>query len=354
MDQFTKLRQMVSKGCASQPIIDTTSLPRSLMNRTQSTRFIDLVVDSSKLLNMIRVERVDHCRGSIQRLDLCNPVTEGACTTSCPTTHVPSESELVYDLEKYRSAFDLTHDFLECNIEGSSAQQTIMDMFRKRIAMDSEIMAIRSDGSLATGPGQSQLNNMLGVNDGFYKLLSDCVPACQIVDAGAKAASKYLFHEMLRRIPAKYRVNRAQYVFLMSSSTHDNLRLDLSDRETTAGDSALLQGNSFSPWGIRAEEIYLFPEDLPIDTDGDNIPDRNEGTTIWLTPLDNLVYIIQRDFQLESERIPRKDKWEFTMHWKADFMVADPGRVVMAKNVWNCGTPFCNVGCVSCPSPCNN
>ena len=353
MDQFDALRQMVSKGCASPAVIDTTSLPRSMLNRTQSNQFIDLVQDTSKLLQMIRVERVNNARGSIQRLDLCNPITEGASTTSCPTTHAPSESEVTYDLEKYRSAFDLTQDFLENNIEGQSAQQTLMDMFRKRLAKDSEIMAIQSDTSLPTGDGQSQLNNMLGINDGFYKILLDCVPDCQQVDAQSHSVSKYLFHEMLRRIPPKFRVNRQDYVFLMSPSSHDQLRLDLSDRETTAGDNALLTGNAFNPWGVRAEEIYHFPETLPIDTDGDNANDAYEGTTIWLTPLDNLVYIIQRDLQLESQRIPRKDRWEFTMHWKADFMVMDASRVVIAKNIWPCGTPFCSTHCTTCADPCN-
>jgi len=48
---------------ASKSAIDGTSLPNSILNRQQSDRFIDLMVNISVLLPKVRVVRVNHPKG---------------------------------------------------------------------------------------------------------------------------------------------------------------------------------------------------------------------------------------------------------------------------------------------------
>lgn len=314
--------------------IDDTSLPNSVMNRQQSDMFIDLVINTSKLLQMIRVKKVDAPKGEINKLDLGTIVTEGAHTTSRATTRNPTERIVTYDTEKYRSAFDLKTDFLEDNIEKSAVRSKLLGMFSKRIAIDTEMACIEGDASLPTGDDQSASNNLLGVNDGYSKILNDRVPAAQIVDAAGAAPSKMLYYEMKRRIPSRYRVAKPDYRFILPSGPADKLMLDWSDRETGRGDSALSSGQAPDIWGIPWTEVPLMPEDLAFGSAGD------DGSEIWLTPPSNLIYFIQREITIEWDRKPRQDMWEVTMHFRVDFEVENEDLVVFAKNVSMSGSDY--------------
>lgn len=325
------LKELMSKSA-----IDSTSLPNSVLSRQQANRFIDLLVDETVLMKNVRVVRVDNQKGSINKLDLGTIVTEGAHTTSRATTRTPTERVLTYDTEKYRSAFDLKTDFMEDNIEKSGIRDRLLSMFTKRIAIDVELAAIQGDQSLITGDAATATNNLLGVNNGFQVILQNIVPSLQQVDAGGAAPSKRLYYEMKRRIPSRYRAAKPDYVWIVPSGPADKWNLDWSDRETAGGDAAL--GSKFGmmpgPWGIPMLEVPLMPEDLTYGSNG------VDGSQIWLTPPQNLIYFVQRDFTIEWDRRPRQDMWEVTIHFRIDFQVENGDLVVIAKNVAMSGSDY--------------
>lgn len=319
---------------ASKTAIDNTSLPNSVLNREQADRFIDLLVDETVLMKRIRVVRTSRNKGEINKLDLGTISTEGAHTTSRATTYVPTERVVTYDCEKYRSAFDLKTDFMEDNIEGSAIRDTLLGMFTKRIAIDTEVAAIEGDDDLATGDGQSAENNLLGVNDGFSKILRAQVPSGQQIDAAGAAPSKKLYYDMKRAIPSRYRAAKPQYTWITPSGPFDKWKLDWSDRETSGGDTALAEASVPGPWGIPMLEVPLMPEDMSFGTTG------TDGSEIWLTPLKNLIYFVQRDITIEFDRKPRQDCWEVTIHFRVDFEVENPDLVIIAKNVSMSGNDY--------------
>jgi len=323
------LEEMVSKSA-----IDATSLPNSILNRQQVLRFIDLVIDYSVLLKRIRVEKVNAPKGERAKLDLGNIVTEGASTTSIATTRTPTEAVVSYDLVKYRSAFDLRTDFLEDSIEKAQARDTILNMFTKRIAIDSELAAIQSDNSLTVGDGQTDSNNLLGVNDGFTQTLVDNVPSAQQIDAAGAAPSTALYYAMKRAVPARFRVAKPDYVWIAPSGPADKHLLDWSTRATGGGDVAYETGLRPGPWGIKMLEVPLMPEDLSYGTSG------TDGSQIWLSPLKNFVYFIGRAVTIEWSREPRQDMWQSTIHYRVDFEIEDPNMVVIAKNVAMSGSDY--------------
>jgi hypothetical protein len=335
IDLKIPLKQIMQKSA-----IDQTSLPNSVMNRKQSDRFIDLVVDETVLLKKIRVVRVNAQKGEINKLDLGSIVTEGAHTTSKATTRTPSERIVIYDTEKYRSAFDLKTDFTEDNIEGSGIRDRLLSMFTKRIAIDTELAAIQGDDSLSTGDAQTDSNNLLGVNDGFQKIIEGVVPAGQKVDAAGTAPSKRLYYDMKRLVNSRYRAASPDYVWIVPSGPADKYSLDVSDRETAAGDAAMVFNNLKSrnqrpgPWGIPMLEVPLMPEDLSWGTAG------TDGSQIWLTPLKNLIYFVQRDITIEWDRQPRQDMWEATIHFRVDFQIENPDMIVYADNVAMSGNDY--------------
>lgn len=284
--------------------IDESSLPNSVLNRRQADRFIDLMIDYSVLLKRVRVVRVNHNKGDINKLDIGTIVTEGAHSTSKASTHTPSERLVTYDTEKYRSAFDLKTDFMEDNLEKDAIRDTLLNMFTKQIAIDTEMAAIEGDASLTVGDAQSAENNLLGVNDGWSVILKDRVPAAQQIDAAGAAPSKELYYRMKRAVPARYRAAKPQYVWIMPSGPADKWTLDWSDRATAGGDAALSSGTSPGPWGIPLIEVPLMPENLSFGTAG------TDGSEIWLTPFQNLLYFVQRDITIEFDRVPRNDMWE--------------------------------------------
>jgi len=319
--------------------IDETSLPNSVLNRQQANRFIDLVVNESVLLQEIRVVRTNNSKGEINKLDLGTIVTEGAHTTSRASTRTPTESVVTYDMEKYRSAFDLKTDFMEDNLERSGIRDTLLSMFTKRIAIDTELASIEGDDSLPTGDSQTAENNLLGVNDGFSKILGAEVPAAQILDAGGAAPSKKLYYDAKRLVPSRYRAAKPNYVWIVPSGPADKWSLDWSDRETAGGDAAMRFNNLKSrmqpgPWGIPMLEVPLMPENLSFGTAG------TDGSEIWLTPLKNLVYFVKRDITIEFDRQPRADVWEVTIHFRVDFEVEEPEMVVIIQNVSMSGSDY--------------
>lgn len=319
---------------SSKAAIDESSLPNSVLSREQADRFIDMVVDYSVLLKRVRVERVNNKSGEINKLDLGSIVTEGANATSKATTHVPNEKVVSYDVTKYRSAFDLKTDFNEDNIEGAGVRDKVLSMFTKQIAIDTEMAGIEGDDDLDVGDAQTAENNLLGVNDGWSKILGAQVPAGQQIDAGGTAPSKKLYYAMRRAIPARYRIAKPSYRWIMPSGPYDKWALDWSDRETQGGDAALSNGDAPGPWGIPRFEVPLMPEDLSWGTSG------TDGSEIWLTPPENLMYVIRRDITIEFERVPRNDMWEATIHFRCDFEVENPELVVIAKNVSMSGSDY--------------
>jgi len=341
-----RLQTLVSKSCTDATTVSEVTLPNSMKQQDQANRFIDLLVDESALLQATNMNRVSNCSGKVHMLDFCGVVTEGACTTACPTPSTPQEFTRGWSVEKYRAFIKIDKDFLECNIEGASARDTILGMFSKAIRMDMEYAGIMGDSSLTTGEGQSRVNNLLGVNDGWRKILFDCVPECQVIDAEGHAPSKYLYWEMKRRLPNRYKSRAQDYRWIVPPSAMEYHALQLTSRETPLGDSTLCAGQtSCGPWGTPFFMVPLMPEDIP--TEGDPAVD---GFDIWYTPLSNLKTYILRDITIERERNIYEDKDLYVVHYRADFEIGDPDAVVLAKNVAICGTPFTDV---SCQGPCD-
>ena len=312
-----------------QKAIDESTLPNSVLNRQQSNRFIDLMVNESTLLSKIRTSRVDHAKGEINKLDIGEISTEGA--NEPVSIYEVNESKVEYDTEKYRSAFDLTSDFVEDNLQGSSIRDLVMNMFTKRVRTDIEIAAIEGDESIT---GTTKRDKLLKVNDGFCKILTDTVPAPQQVNAAGAASSKKLFYKMKRAIPSRYRVAKPQYRWLVSSGTSDKWNLDASDRETSLGDSALENANKDKAFGVRMIEVPLMPEDLAVSSA------VTDGTKIFMTPLQNLIWFIQRNIKIEWDRVPRADKWEVTIHTRVDFQVENSDMTVISNNISESGSDY--------------
>jgi hypothetical protein len=325
-------RYLTSKSCSN--TIGMGTIPNSMMLPEQADRFYDMVRDSSRLLQNIREVRTDVCKGQVHRLNLPEIVSEAASSTSCTSLRTPIESMLSYELVKYRSAFNLTSDVLRCNIQKGTLTDLLLEQFRKRIGRDMERVGIMGDTSLPMGDGQPALNNLLGANDGFLKLLCSCVPEENVIDAAGAGLSTELLFAAHNAVPVDYLNEIGDYKFIVGPRTYNKWAQGLVARETPLGDAAVISGGMFKPLGDGVFMVPNWPENLDLGAD------ETDGTTVIFSPLSNFAYFVGMDLQLERERVPRCDQWEFTMHWLADFMVELPEMVVVIKNLRLCGSPW--------------
>jgi len=326
------------KSC--QPVIDLGTIPNSLMPAQYADRFFDLVRDTSKFLQNIREVRTDTCKGVIPRLNLGEIVSEGAYATNCFSLNSPIESQLSYELTKYRSGFTVTSDLLRCNIEKERLVETLLRQFQARVSRDMERASIMGDESLVMGPAQSKMNNLFGQNDGYLRLLESAVPAENVIDAAGAGLSTELLFAIHNRVPIDYMSDIADYKFICGPRLYNQWAQGLVSRDTALGDSAVLSGGLFRPLGDQVFSVPNWPENLNLGAN------ETDGTTLIFSPLANFIYFVGMDLSIERERVPRCDHWEFTMHWLADFMVELPEMVVMVKNLTLCGEPWsgCGIG----------
>lgn len=317
MEQSEKLRKAA---------IDTTVINTGggILNAAQADKFIDLTVDSQALLKRCRVERVTNPSGSLQRLLFADPITEGASeNTDSGRIDNPTFSEVTYATVKMRSAFDITVDSLEGNIEGPALRNTLMASAGKRIGTDLEMVSLIGDTTLAD---TTNLNKLLRVNQGWRKL-SD---TGNLVDCAGANISKTIFSKLIRALPSQYKTDRSALRFYCSPAIIQDYRDVLADRATALGDSATQGNDPLKAFGIPIEEIPLIPEALDCISGSAVYAD---GSFVWLTFPQNFIFIISRDIEVYWEFKPRTDKYEATVYTKVDAIIENVDALVCGYDV---------------------
>ena len=307
------------------------------MNPDQADKFIDLTVDESVLLKMIRVERVDNPKGELDLLNIGEPVTENAAENpervntynstggSDGASYIfqPTFSYVPYSVVKTRSAFNLTKEAEQANIERSALRDRVMTSFAKRMSTDLELLGIQGDASLA---GTTRMNRLLNSYNGWDIQTN----SGHIVDAGGSNISRVLFSTMIKTMPRKYLKMFDQMRFLVGATAWQNYAEELSERNTNLGD-AILNGSILPrAFGIPIVRIPLIPEDQEF-TVGTTVYDS--GSFIWLTIPNNFLWIVLRKFDTYWEFKPRWDRWENTTYSQTDVRVENVDMVVKATNV---------------------
>ena len=294
----------------------------------QADKFIDLTVDESVLLKLVRVEPTDNPKGELDLLNIGEPVTENAAEnpeaqTFGGTIYDPTFSYVPYACKKTRSAFNLTKEAEQANIERSALRARVMESFAKRMSTDLELLGIQGDDSLAA---VSRLNRLLRTYDG-WDIQTD---SGHIVDAGGRNVSSKLFSAMIKSLPRKYLKMMDQLRFLCGATAWQNYAEELTERNTTLGDAILNGTVQPRPYGIPLVRIPLIPEDKEYNV---GTPSFDDGTFIWLTIPKNFIWVILRKFDTYWEFKPRFDRWENTTYSQTDARVENVDLVVKATNI---------------------
>ena len=243
--------EMIEKTIATSDL-----LTGGLLNPIQQTQFVTLVKKFSVLLPMSRFIRMPRPLLEIDKLWFGEPVTESVDeATDTGNLSRAKFQRIVLRAQKLRSAWNITTEVLQGNIEQNEFEQTIMNTMVERIATDLEDLHINGDTTTA---GTTPRDRLLRRLDGWDKQTE----SAHIVDVKGAAIQKGIWSEMKRRMPKQYK-NDPGLRWLVGDAIATDWADVVSDRGTILGDAAL-QGAEMSPLGTPMIRVPLIPDEAPI------------------------------------------------------------------------------------------
>lgn len=226
------------------------------LNPIQQDQFVAYVKKFSVLLGMVRFINMPNPKYDIDKMHISEPVTVSVDETIDPADRgsgVFNQVQLV--AQKVRSAWDITTEALQNNIERAGFEDHLMETMTERIATDLELLAIQGDDSLT---GSDPTERLLKRLDG-WDIQSE---GAHIVDADGDEVSKNLFAAMIRAMPKQFKQDPGIKFLVSDTLANDWMNL-LAERGYAIGDAAL-QGNGISPFGKPMVMVPLIPDDKAI------------------------------------------------------------------------------------------
>jgi hypothetical protein len=228
------------------------------LNPEQQDRFLKYVKDYSVLLKNVRVERMTQPKADVDKLFVGETITESV-EEDDPTPDSafvrPKFGRVSLDVKTLRSAWANTTKSLQANIEQERLEDSLVEVYMKRIGTDLEDLFWNGDTTL---PATTPRNKLLKRLDGISKLTA----AAHVIDAGGASITKGLWSAALRAMPKQF-ASDPGLRWLVSKGLQGDWRDIVSDRPTMVGDEAL-KGNDLAPQGIPWLVAPVIPDDLAL------------------------------------------------------------------------------------------
>lgn len=318
-----------------------------LLTPQQSGRFIDYMWDATVLGSQVRTIRMRANEVELDRLAigerLVRLATEAVDDGVNPAV---AFTKVSLGTVKLRLDWELSSESLEDGLEGEALEDHIARLMAQQAANDLEDLAI--NGDTINHQGDALLKSF----DGWRKRL---FYGGHVIDAngitlpdgtGAGELHRGTFNAALRAMPRRYMGRRGGLRFFTATGLLQDymFREQLMDQggfpertgNTANGDNnpgAAAGWSPTSPYGVRAQEVPLFPE-YDIDLDGSGAGTASgKGSDVWLVDPNNLIWGVKREIQVFREFKPKKDTIEYTMYTRVGANVENPEASVVVKNV---------------------
>jgi hypothetical protein len=302
-----------------------------LLAPKQADRFLSYIWDATTLGGQVRKVRMRGNEVELDRMAIGERVVRLATEAVDDAVSVKvAFAKVSLSTQKLRLDWELSSESLEDNLEGEAFEDHVARLLSSQAANDIEDLAINGD-----------VNN---VNDALFKSFDGwrkrLYAGANVVDAAGANLDRGVFHRALRAMPRKYMNNRGSlrwftsagllqdYVysaqFLPDATGGDTYIPDTSINPNDIGPGAAAGWSPAAPFGIRAQEVPLFPEyEVGASTRSD----------VWLVDPDNLIWGIKREVQVYRQFVPRKDTIEYTMFTRVGCAIENPNAGVLVKNV---------------------
>jgi len=228
------------------------------LNPTQQSQFVVLVKRFSTLLSQVRFVNMPTSQYTVDKMHISEPVTRAIAENTQNTTYSTGRfNQIMLTASKLISAWNITTEVLQSNIEQDGFEDTLFTAMTERIATDMEMLAVQGD--VATYTGATDPIGLLLVRLNGWGLLSD---AAHIVDADAATIDKNIFAAAIRQMPKQFRSDPGLRWIMSDTLAVDWMNL-LAERGTGVGDAAL-QGVGLNPFGKPTLQVPLIPDDLAV------------------------------------------------------------------------------------------
>jgi hypothetical protein len=245
-------RDALHKATVDTPAVGSAALLPLQVGR----RFLVQIKDQEVWGQRINQDIVTAPTGQLNKFNTSNRIIRKAEENSDDGYRVGANFPTVaYATVKIRLPWEVTEDVFHENIAGESLEATITNDMTKQFALDLADLEVNGD--------ETSGNAFLQINRGILRELA--LNGLHRVNGGAINAgvlAKSHFFAGAKAMPNKYRAQEG-LVWIMSPNRHLDWIEKLTDRATSAGDSALIaQGPPVDkPLGIPVFEHPQFPDD---------------------------------------------------------------------------------------------
>ena len=291
-----------------------------LLDAEQANTFIDMIMEQPTVLRQARVIRMNAPSRKINKLGFANRILRAARTAGGANDDgsndryvleadraKPTTSQIRLDTEEVIAEVRLPYEIFEDNIEGESLEGHIMRLIAERAAIDLE--------ELALGADKSSGDSYLALHDGWLKRMN-----VNVVNNAAAGVSPDMFTSGLLTMPQKYLRNMAQLRHVVSVANTIRYRDKVSKRATEYGDSALTQNIPLYAGGVAIEQAPMLAA----------IGSGNQG---FLTFMQNLIFGVQRDIRVETDRDIRSREFIIVLTARVALQVEDVAATVKYTNI---------------------
>lgn len=277
------------------------------LNPEQANKFIDIVIDQPTLLNKVRTVRMNAPKRRIEKIGFENRILNAAPASgsylAADSRAKPDLGMIELDTKEILAEVWIPYDVLEDNIEHENLEDTIMRHIAQRTALDLEELLITGD----TGSG----DDYLALLDGALLMSGNA-----LVDGTGLGYSSDLWKAIISAMPTKYLRNINLMSYFASHNTEHEYRAALAARATGLGDALITGRQPVYGYGVKLETCALMPN----------------GNVLFTYP-NNLVWGIQRDIMIETDRDIRARVLQIVLTMRSDFKAETSDAIIVAENV---------------------
>lgn len=269
-----------------------------LLNPEQANRFVDFVEDESSMADKIRVERFNAGQRLIEKLDVAGRVAVPAAEAADPRVRRGvSTDKVVLEHHDIMVPFEISDVTKLKNIEGEDIEDTVMRLMAKQLQNNME-QAHWDANKVGPAELESELfeggNSSLYVKDSYMSLFDGWLKlaeAAHVVDAAGDTIKKSILSRGIKALPTKYRKDKSQLRWLLSSDHEQDYREFYGERATTKGDDVVQQDIEIPSFAIKMMPVPLLePEPKYVE----NSTANTNGTTpsqLSFGPISNVIIL---------------------------------------------------------------
>lgn len=234
-----------------------------LLSPEQSAEFLDKVYDATPFSQAQRNLRRRAPTGSINKIGIGGRILRGKTESVDDATLIkPDFGEVEYVVKRYRADSEITEETFEDNIEGEGLEDHVIGLITDQVGRDLEDLHFNGD--------ESSTDPFLKLNEGWLEQL--VTANTHRVNGGSVdsgAITKGQFFAGLAAMPSKFKSN-GRLRWIGNASVFERYLEGLTERNTAAGDAALLGENLRLPGAIPPLVVPSMPSNRLILADPQN------------------------------------------------------------------------------------